>query len=224
MGSLTFKILVGYWMAGAVISILLTYKKTDILEQSSTVPVFVGRVLLFLLVMMLFWPVVDLVLLSDELSDKYRKVKKVFRSIYDHYLYSRTSDAAKVLRLIRVYREFKRYRPQAREEKLLKATASVYFEVMRWSWVQVRGALSIIEPRIGTGIVSVKDLAKAILVLKKPWLGRLSDSGYDEEFRATGEKDRTIELLWGEISGKVVRIYGNGKGGRWPRDKNRCLL
>jgi len=54
MGSLTFKILVGYWMAGAVISILLTYKKTDILEQSSTVPVFVGRVLLYLSVMMLF--------------------------------------------------------------------------------------------------------------------------------------------------------------------------
>ena len=117
MGSLTFKILVGYWMAGAVISILLTYKKTDILEQSSTVPVFVGRVLLFLLVMMLFWPVVDLILLSDELSDKYRKAKKVFRSIYDHHRYSRTSDAAKVRRLLKVYREFKRYRPQAREEK-----------------------------------------------------------------------------------------------------------
>jgi hypothetical protein len=208
MGSLAFKILVGYLMAGVVVSIPLAYKKTDILEQSSTVPVFVGRVFLFLLVMMLFWPVIVLILLSDELRDNYREAKKVSRSIYDHYCYSRTSDVAKVRRLLKVYNVFKRYRPRAKEEKLLKATASVYFEVMRWSEAQVRSALNIIEPRVGTGIVSVKDLAKAILVLKKPWLGCLSDSGYDEEFRATGEKDRTIELVLSEISPKVVRIYG----------------
>ncbi len=228
MGSLAFKILAGYLIAGFAASIPVAYKYTDILdpktEKSSTAPVFVGRVLLFLSVMMLFWPVVALIILSDELSNKYQDVKRVSRSIYDHYSYSRTSDTAKVRRLLKVYRVFKRYRPQAREEKLLKATAGVYLEVMRWSRVQVQGALNIIEPRIGTEIVSVKDLAKAILVLKKPWFGCLSDSGYDDQLRATGEKDKTIELVLSETSGKVVRIYGNGKGGRRPRGKKRCLL
>jgi hypothetical protein len=167
---------------------------------------------------------VALILLSDELSDEYWNAKKIFRSIYDHYCYSRTSDAAKVRRLLKVYKVFKRYRPQATQEKLLKATAGVYFEAMRWREVQVRDAINIIEPRIGTGIVSLKDLAKAILVLEKPWSGCLSDSGYDDGFRATGEEDKTIDLVLNEAFGKVVRIYGNGKGGRRPRVKNKCLL
>jgi hypothetical protein len=229
MGSLAFNILVGY-LVGVVGSSIplayIAYKNVCILnpkiEKSTALPTYI--VLLFLLVLMLLWPVVVLILLDDALEDKYRKVKRVFRSIYDHYCYSRTSDAAKVRRLLKVYKVFKRYRPRAREEKLLKATASVYFEVMRWGEVQVRDALTIIKPKIGTEIVSVKDLAKAILVLKKPWFGCLSDSGYDEEFRTTGERDKTIELVLSEASGKVVRIYGNGKGGHWPRVKNRCLL
>jgi hypothetical protein len=204
MGSLAFKILVGYWVAGVVLSIPLAHKKLGPLEQSNSVPVFVGRVLLYSLFMGLFWPVVVLILLDDE----YQEAKKTSRSIYDRDSYYQASDAEKVRRLLKVYKVFKRYRPYAREEKLLKATASVYFEVMRWKRVQVRGALNIIEPRIGKGIVSLKDLTKAILVLEKPWLGRLSDSGYEEKFRAAGEIDRMIESVLSEISAKVVRIYG----------------
>jgi hypothetical protein len=204
MGSLAFKILVGYWVAGVVLSIPLAYKKLNPLEQANTVPVFVGRVLLYLLFMGLFWPVVVLILLDDE----YQEAKKASRSTYDHYSYSRTSDAEKVRRLLKAYNVFKRYRPYAREEKLLKATASVYFEVVGFSRVRGRDARNIIEPRIGTGIVTVKDLAKAILVLEKSWSECLSESEYEEKFRAAGEIDRAIELVLSEISPKVVRIYG----------------
>jgi hypothetical protein len=193
-------------MAGVVLSIPLAYKKSDILnsktEQSITAPVFVGRVLLTLLVMMLFWPVIVLILLHEE----YQEAKKVFRSIYDHFCYSLTSDAAKIRRLLKVYNVFKHYRPQAREDKLLKATASSYFEVMRWKEVHARDALNIIEPRIGKGIFSLKDLAKAILVLGRPCLGCLSESDYEEKFRASRGMDRMIERVLSETSAKVVRI------------------
>lgn len=131
---------------------------------------------------------------------KWRGAKKAVRSIYDHYCYSRMTDAARTRRLLAVYDVFKRYRPEAREEKVLKATSEVYFEVMRWREAQTQSALNIIGQRIGREIKSVKDLAKAILVLKKPCLGRLYDSDYMDKFRAVGNKDRTIELVLSENS------------------------
>ena len=223
MESLTLKILAGYLMVGFLSSIPLAYKNKFISDpgagKPANLPVLAGRALFFFWVMMLLWPVIGLVLLIDKLSYLIWNVKRVSRSICDHYRYSRTSNAAKVRRLLKVYRVFRRYRPVAREEKLLRATAGTYLEVMRWGSVQIQSALSIIEPRIGTEIVSVKDLAKAVLVLKKPWFGCLSDSGYDDEFRADGEKDKTIELVLSEAYGKVVRIYGNGKGGLRPKVK-----
>ena len=204
MGSLVFKILVGYWMAGVVLSIPLAFKvilnpKT---LQSSTILVFVGRVLLFLLLMMLFWPLMTPILLSDQR----RRATHAVRSIYDHYRYHWTSDATKVERLMGLYNVFKRHRPQARAEKLLKATARLYFEVMRWRESQANDALKIIEPRIGKEIVNLNDLAKAILVLRKPCLGCLPDFDYDEEFRATGKKDKTIELILGDSSAQDSEV------------------
>jgi len=204
MESLVFKILVGYWVAGVVLSIPLAFKvilnpKT---LHSSSILVFVGRVLLFLLLMMLFWPVMAPILLGDQR----RRAIRAVRSIYDHYRYHRTSDATKVERLLGIYNVFKRYRPQARPEKLLKATARLYFEVMRWRESQTDDALKIIESRIGKEIVNLKDLAKAILILRKPCLGCLPDFDYDGEFSAAGKKDKTIELILGDSSAEDAEV------------------
>lgn len=185
-------------MVGVALSIPLAFKV--ILNpkplRSTTILVFVGRTLLFLLLMMLFWPLLAPILLCDE----YGKAKHVVQSLYNHYCYCRTSDATKVERLLGLYNVFKRYRPYARAEKLLKATARLYFEVMRWRASETRDALKIIEPRIGKEIVNLKDLAKVILVLKKPCWGCSSDFDYDREFRAAGKKDKTIELILGDSS------------------------
>ena len=125
-------------------------------------------------------------------------MKGTLRSLLDHCRYSRMSDAAKIRRLLAVYDVFKRYRPRAKEEKILKATAGVYFEVMKWRQRQAQSALSIIEPKIGREIKSVKDLTKSILVLKKPCLGSLYDPGYEDRFRTIGKMDKTIDLVLSE--------------------------
>jgi hypothetical protein len=101
---------------------------------------------------------------------------------------------------------FKRYRPQARPEKLLKAIARLYFEVMRWRESQANDALRIIESRIGSEIVNLNDLARAILVLKKPCLGCLPDFDYDEEFRAAREKDKMIEQILGGSTAQDAEV------------------
>jgi hypothetical protein len=139
-------------------------------------------------------------------SNEYEEAKKVVRSVYDHYRYCRTSDTSKVERLLGLYNVFKRYRPQARPEKLLKATARLYFEVMRWKESQTNDALKIIESRIGNEIVNLNDLAKAILVLRKPCLGCLPNFDYDGEFRAVGEKDKTIELILADSPAKNAEV------------------
>jgi hypothetical protein len=204
MESLVFKILVGYWIAGVVSSIPLAFK--GILNpktlQSSSILGFVGRVLLFVLLMMLFWPLMAPILLSDQR----RKAIQEVRSIYEHYRYHWTSEATKVERLLGIYNVFKRYRPQARPEKLLKAIARLYFEVMRWRESQANDALRIIESRIGSEIVNLNDLARAILVLKKPCLGCLPDFDYDEEFRAAREKDKMIEQILGGSTAQDAEV------------------
>jgi hypothetical protein len=101
---------------------------------------------------------------------------------------------------------FKCYRPQARQEKLLKATAQVYFDAMKWPDDQTKDALKIIEPRIGTEIFNLKHLAKSILLLRKPCSGCLPDFDYDGEFRAAGEKDKTIQLILGDSSGRDAKV------------------
>lgn len=223
MESLTLKIITGYLMAGILALVLLVLKSSLFQKprtmKPATVSVFLWRVLLQLLLMMLFWPLIIMI----HLSEGYDDAKRFARTLYDHYWYSRTSDEEKVRRLLKIYKVFKRYRSRAREEKLLRATAEIYFETMKWGFVQIQSAKKIIELRIGTGIVSFKDLARAVLVLKKPCLGPLSEAGYDEDFRAAGEKDRIIELVLSESSSKVVRIFGNGKDCCRPGGKKRCL-
>jgi hypothetical protein len=208
MGPLASKILVGYPMAGAFLSIPLAYKSilNSKTQQSTTIMGFIGRAFLFLLLMMVFWPLLTPILLGDE----YRTTKMVLRTVYDHYWYCRTSDVAKIRRLLEVYNVFKRYRAQARNEKLLKATAHLYFQVMRWRESQTRDALKIIEPRIGTEVVNLKDLAKAILILKKPCLDNLgcpSDFDYEGEFKAPGKKDKTIELVLSDSSAEDAEAW-----------------
>ncbi len=211
--------IIGYIVVGFMASILLVresilFQHSDT-EKPMTAFEFMRWALLYLLVIVLFWPVIILIILGDIVD----QAKRFVREYYDHYRYFRMSDAEKITNLFKIYRVFKYYRPQAREEKLLRATADLYFTVMKWRFVQSQSAMKILELRIGADIVSLKDLAKAILVLKKPFGRPLSDVGYEEDFRAISEKDKTIELFLSELTKKVVSIHEKRKGGHLHRSK-----
>lgn len=223
MDSLAFKIIAGYFGVGLLIFFLTVFTGYLDLEfkiyRPNTLRTYLKQISLCFLCYLIFWPVLGMLMVSDYIDRRLKKAREVREWIRYHQLYSQTSDEAKVKRLFKIYRTFKQYRPRAREEKILRAAAEVYFEVMRWNDLQRQSALDIIGPRIGKTILDEKDLAKAILTLKKPPMGGLSDAGFDEELKNNTEAKRTIEKVIQERSSNVVNLFYRDGDDLWWEKK-----
>jgi len=120
------------------------------------------------------------------------------------------SENASIKRIFKTYKQLELFHPQATEEEILKETARLYFQRLRWDEYRINHILKIIfEEKTSTEVKNIKDLIKSILIFERPrddlW-GNYNFKSFMKSMEQYEKRDKFIDEIYKKELEKTIKI------------------
>lgn len=119
------------------------------------------------------------------------------------------SNKNKAKKFFQIYKQLKIYRPQTKEEDLLRETARLYFQNLRWDMRKINSILKRIFDKKDRKIKDVKDLFRLVLNFENPsddFGAGFNFKKYMKYMKESSKKDTAIEWAYKKVFGEQIKI------------------
>lgn len=116
------------------------------------------------------------------------------------------SNKNKAKKFFQIYKQLKIYRPQTKEEDLLRETARLYFQNLRWDVEKINSILKIIFDEKDRKIKDVKDLFHSVLIFENPSDDFGAGFNFEKYMKESSKKDTAIEWAYKKVFGEQIKV------------------
>ncbi len=108
----------------------------------------------------------------------------------------------KAKKFFQIYKQFKIYRPQTKEEDILRETAKLYFQNLRWDTEKINYTLNFIFEEKGCKVKDVKDLFRLVLIFEEPRDYFVTGFNFEKYMKESNKKNAAIEWAYKKVFGE----------------------
>ncbi|HOV97795.1 MAG TPA: hypothetical protein PLW49_02145 [bacterium] len=116
------------------------------------------------------------------------------------------SDKNKAKKFFQIYKQLKLYRPQTKEEDILRETARLYFQNLRWDIEKINSILKIIFDEKDREVKDVKDLFRSVLIFENPSDDFGAGFNFEKYMKESSKKDAAIEWAYKKVFGEQTKV------------------
>ena len=107
------------------------------------------------------------------------------------------SEKTSIKRIFRVYKQLKLFRPKATGDGILKETARLYFQKLRWDEYRINHVLQLIfKEEGGSKVKNIKDLVKSILIFERPEDLLRGTESFTKYMKRSERRDKLIDEIY----------------------------
>ncbi len=118
------------------------------------------------------------------------------------------SNKNKAKKFFQIYRQLKIYRPQTKDEDILRETARLYFQNLRWDMEKSNSILKIIFDEKDRKIKDVKDLFHLVIIFENPSDDFGVGFNFEKDMKELSKKDAAIEWAYKKVFGEQIKVTG----------------
>jgi hypothetical protein len=112
----------------------------------------------------------------------------------------------KAKRFFQIYKQLKIYRPQAKEDDILRETARLYFQNLRWDMEKINYTLKFIFDEKDHKVKDVKDLFRSVLIFENPSDDFGAGFNFEKYMKESSKKDAAIEWAYKKVFSEQIKV------------------
>ena len=109
-------------------------------------------------------------------------------------------------RFFQIYRQLKIYRPQAKEEDILRETARLYFQNLRWGMGEINHTLELIFAEKDSEVKDAKELLHSVFIFENPSDEFGAGFNFEKYMKESNKKDSAIECAYKKVFGENAKV------------------
>jgi len=123
--------------------------------------------------------------------------------VANYFLSSHKNRAKK---FFRIYKQLKIYRPQAEEKDILRETARLYLQNLRWDQEKVEHTLKFIFDEKESKVENPKDLLNLIFIFENPRDDFSANFNFEKYRKEANKKDAAIEWAYKKVFAEKNKV------------------